>query len=120
MAKVTIAFGVLMIILGIAGFLPHRAGTALIPAYLGAALVILGIIAQAPHRRQHAMHVAVIIGLLGFLGSTGKFLSSAVKGNWPSAVGVISQVGTSLICLIFVILCVRSFIAARRSRQAGL
>lgn len=71
MAKITIGFGVALIVLGIIGFLPHRAPTALIPTYIGAALAICGAIALKPEMRKHAMHAAVILGLIGFLGAGG-------------------------------------------------
>jgi hypothetical protein len=65
------------------------------------------------------MHIAVTLGLLGFLATvTGLIqwfqLMSGKYFAFPSAVQ--SKAAMCLLCLIFVILCVRSFIAARRAR----
>ena len=60
-----------------------------------------------------AMHIAVLLGLLGFLGSTGTLF----KENQAQA-ALISKGITSALCLVFVILCVRSFIQARKAREA--
>lgn len=68
------------------------------------------------------MHVAVSCALLGFLGT----VSSVVKINgWlngslperPQA--VIAQGATAVLCLVFVVVAVRSFIAARKARTAA-
>jgi hypothetical protein len=42
--------------------------TALIPAFFGLPLVILGVLALQEGWRKHAMHAAVVVGLIGFLG----------------------------------------------------
>ena len=121
MAKLTIFFGILLIALGAWGFFATGAvhPTALIPAYFGLVLACSGIFAhtQDAKRRMLWMHVAVTAGLLGFLGSGAMAVIEKVKAHGtplahPAAVG--SQAAMALICLVFVVLCVRSFIAARR------
>ena len=124
MAKLTVVFGVLLILLGAGAFvvLGHHPHT-LIPTGFGLLLVIFGSLAntEVPKRRMLFMHIAVTVGLLGFLGtipgiigviqmSAGHFVAR------PDAAKVQALMGT--ICLIFVLLCVRSFIAARRARVA--
>jgi hypothetical protein len=59
------------------------------------------------------MHAAVIVALLGFLLPLGRLLSKLSDLTLSAA--VISQAAMSLVCLIFVVLAVRSFIAARAS-----
>ncbi len=70
-------------------------------------------------RRMLFMHIAVTIGLLGFL-FTAPALVDAVqlfKGKlFPYPVAVEEKAAMSLLMLIYVLLCVRSFIAARRAR----
>ncbi len=72
MAKVTLLFALLMMALGLVGYLGsgHQHPTALIPFWWGLALGIFGILAISPKesRRKLFMHVNVTIGLLGFIG----------------------------------------------------
>ena len=124
MAKLTIAFGILLILLGAGAFiiLGHHPHT-LIPAVFGLLLAIFGALANTPDskRRMLFMHIAVTVGLLGFLGTIPGIIgifriwSGHVVAR-PDAARVQALMGT--ICLIFVLLCVRSFINARRSRLA--
>jgi hypothetical protein len=59
------------------------------------------------------MHIAVTVGLIGLIGGVVRFFQS-VRG--PMAAETEATGAMALLCLIFVALCVRSFIAARRSR----
>lgn len=93
-----------------------NAPTALIPAAFGLLLVILGFVAKSKENlRMHLMHAAVFVGLLGFLIPAGRLLLHL--GDIKVSLAVLSQIAMSVICLVFVILCVRSFIDARRSKQ---
>lgn len=121
MANTTVGFGVALLILGIAGYFGSGMAslTALIPAAFGLVLVILGVIARDPQKRKLAMHFAAMIGVLGFLGSARGLaqLGAMVAGESvarPNA--VIAQGVMAILMLIFVVLCVRSFINARRGR----
>ena len=121
MASTTIVIGVLLVLLGVIpyGMSDPRAPTALIPAYVGALLVILGLVARNEAARKHAMHAAVVVGLLGFLAAAGRLVSSLARGHTPAPLAVVSLVGMALLTGVFVVLCVRSFIAARKQRPAG-
>ena len=70
---------------------------------------------------MHAMHVAVLLALVGFGGSVGG-LVGAVKhlaGTEPERVlATWGRAGMAVLCVIFVVAAVRSFIAARRARAA--
>ncbi len=125
MAKITVVFGVLLLILGAGAFvsLGHHPHT-LIPAAFGLLLVLFGSLAQTPDakRRMLFMHIAVTVGLLGFLGTIPGIIGivQMVAGHEvarPDAAKVQAIMGT--LCLIFVALCVRSFIAVRRGRTAA-
>ena len=119
MAPVTVLIGALLILVGVVPYLMHPVSkTALIPAYVGGALVLLGAIAFNASARKHAMHVAVIIGLLGFLAAVGRLVGSLALGHTPTALGATSLGLMALLTGIFVVLCVRSFITARRRRAA--
>ena len=72
-----------------------------------------------PRRRMLFMHIAVTVGLLGFL-ATAPALFQVVelfKGKlFPYPAAVEEKAAMSALLLIYVVLCVRSFIAARRAR----
>ena len=128
MARITIAFAALLIILGLVAYFGmqepgNRSVTALIPAFVGLPLLALGLVAQAkPTTRKHTMHAAAALGTLGFLGTVPgvvkaiKWMGGTAPGR-PAAVQV--QVIMCLMCAVYVALCVRSFIAARKAREAG-
>ena len=123
MAKVTLVFAVLLIALGLAGFIGTGSEhyTALIPAALGLLLGIFGALSFSPDagKRKLFMHINVTLGLLGFLGTIMgliqwfQMLGGAVVKNPPATE---SKAAMALLCLIYVALCVRSFIAARKAR----
>jgi len=119
MPTTAVIFGVLLILIGIVGYCyglmtGHASPTALIPAAFGLLLAILGSIAKSNEGiRKHLMHAAVLIALLGFLMTAGRLLMKLSELTFGAA--LLSQVSMAILCLIFVILAVRSFIAARRS-----
>ena len=122
MSTTSIICGVLLIIIGIVGYVNgvmtgHASYTALIPAVIGAVLAILGAVAGAKEDlRKHLMHAAAVVALLGFIATAGRLLSK--MSELTASPAVISQVLTALVCLIFIILAGRSFGAARRNRTA--
>src|SRR5579872_4196607 len=71
LATTTIGFGIVLIVLGMVGYFGSGmvSPTALIPAAFGLLLVIFGALARDDKRRKMAMHIAVTVGLLGFLGT---------------------------------------------------
>lgn len=126
MAKVTILFGLLLIVLGVVGYVGTgwRAPTALIPMYFGIVFTILGFLARrgSQKKRMTVMHIAVTLGLLGFLGtvlSIWKFIRMEMGHAVVRPIAVEDQAVFSFMMLIYVLLCVRSFIKARRTRVEG-
>jgi hypothetical protein len=121
MANVAVGFGAVLIVLGIAGYFGSGmvSMTALIPAAFGLVLLVLGVIARDPEKRKHAMHIAAMVGVLGFLGSArglGKLIPLLSGQPVARSGAVIAQSEMAILMLIFTWLCVRSFINARRSR----
>lgn len=122
MARVTIGFGAALVVLGIIGFVGSGASsvTALIPTFFGAVFVALGVVGSAEERRALAMHVAAFLAIVGIMGSiTGLVdLPDLLAGNdldRPWAVAVQSIMAVVLV--VYLVLAVRSFIAARRARS---
>ncbi|MCS6951290.1 MAG: hypothetical protein RMK57_10795 [Bryobacterales bacterium] len=122
LAGKTVAIGVALIVLGVAGYVASSAAspTALIPAAFGAALAVLGWLAYDERRRKTVMHLAVAVGLVGFLGSVRGLLRLA---DWLSGspverpLAAVSQSLMAALTGVFVGLCVKSFIDARRPRR---
>jgi hypothetical protein len=116
-------FGRLLILVGLAGYAygamnGNASWTALIPGIVGLLLMVLGYAAAvaAEGTRKHLMHAAVVVALLGFIAAAGRLIPRL--GEFTVSAATLSQIAMGLICLIFVILAVRSFIAARASRNA--
>ncbi len=117
MAPVSIAFGIGLILVGL-GFFFGTAGdqyhpTALIPAYFGLALLLLGLLALKEGLRKHAMHLAAMVALVGFIIPVVRL---ALHGTTMATPALAEHVILAAACLVFVGLCVRSFIEARRRR----
>jgi len=121
MPTTTIVTGALLIVVGLVGFFGtgHIHYTALIPAWFGIALAICGFLSKAPERRKLWMHIAVTLGLLGFLGTVMglvKVIRMAAGQTIERPEAAEAQAAMAFISGIFVALCVNSFIKARRSR----
>lgn len=124
MAKIAIVFGVVLIALGLGGYFltGMQSWTAMIPAFFGAALAVLGAVALDPAKRKHAMHAAAALGVLGFAGSVPGVIKAFkwLGGTEPARpAAVISQSIMAGLMLVFVVMCVQSFVAARRARIGG-
>jgi multisubunit Na+/H+ antiporter MnhF subunit len=119
MAKVTLIFAVLLIVLGLIGFVGtgSKHYTALIPAWIGVALGVFGWLAMSPgeSRRKLFMHVNVTIGLLGFLGTFVEIIRSAASSKPLDPAAAASKLTLAWLLFFYLALCVRSFIVARSS-----
>ena len=119
MTIVGIYCGVVLILIGLAGYvyglnIGHASPTALIPAAFGILIGISSLIGRAKESlRKHMMHVAVLFGLLGFILPAGRLLAN--YSTFTLGAAAISQIAMVVVCLIFVILAVNSFIGARRN-----
>jgi FtsH-binding integral membrane protein len=127
MAVPTLITAVLLIVIGIVGYSgaePSPEGkvspTALIPAAVGLILGVCGLLALKDSWRKHAMHFAAIVGLIGMLGGFMPLMRQYSKTGTidPLKPAAVSGELMALICGVFVILCVKSFIDARKARQA--
>ena len=127
MAWPTMICGALLVLIGIVGYgtaEPNAEGkispTALIPAFFGVALVLCGALAFNDKLRKHVMHFAAMIGLLGALGGFMPIIRQiSKKGTFdPTAKSAISGELMILACVVFVGMCVNSFIQARKARKA--
>ena len=109
----------LLSLIGIAGYAygmmnGNASLTALIPSAFGTVLEGLGFVAKSNEGlRKHLMHAAVLVALIGFLATAGRLASKFSELTMTPA--IVAQIAMAAVCLIFVVLAVGSFIAARRS-----
>jgi hypothetical protein len=135
---ITIAFGAALTIQGLVGYLLAEAQaqfgltgtkglTALIPSLFGVVLMVCGVLARREHLRKHVMHAAVLVGLIGFLTpaimAAPKLPALFRDGHVTrpdgsdATLAVEMQLIMAVICLVFVGLCVNSFVQARLLRK---
>lgn len=124
MPKVSIAFGAALIALGLWGYFGTATTslTALIPVPFGLVLAVCGALALHEKNLKMAMHIAATAGLLGFAGTVPGLLKLVKLLNGepvarPQAVAAQSIMAGLM--LVFLVLCVKSFIDARRARAAA-
>lgn len=126
MAKTTMLFGALLCGISILVLLLQgevASFSIFIPMFVGVPLLILGALSEfMPAQRKHFMHVAVTLALLGALAAIGRGVPQLVnlaKGEDVKTLPLASVWTMIFLCSTFVALCVRSFIAARRAREAA-
>jgi drug/metabolite transporter (DMT)-like permease len=128
MAWPTLICGALLVLVGIVGYgtAEPKPGqdsvspTALIPAFFGVALVVCGALAFNDKLRKHVMHLAAVIGLVGAIGGFMPLIRQINNtGEFdPTKKSAIAGELMILVCLVFVGMCVNSFIQARKARKA--
>ena len=126
MARLTRVFGVILVVLGAVYFFATGSShpTALIPAVFGFLLFVCGVLANTEdtRRRMLWMHIAVTVGLLGFLFPGIRGGMALVRNAFLTPVqrtAAQEEVIMALICAVFTALCVRSFVVARVGRTAS-
>jgi hypothetical protein len=125
MPAYAIVFGALLTALGavayfnpdlLAGGKPNQVSAAS-PAFVGLPIVLAGLLSlAAPGVRKHAMHLAAVLALLGVLGG---FVPVVLRKFDVGTTAVQVGLGMTVLSGVFLVLCVRSFVAARRARQAA-
>lgn len=106
-----------------------KSWTAFIPGIIGLILILLAVAAdKAPNAKKHIMHVAVLIALLGFLSIAKMVFGAFAEMSWWRSEPYLIYEASSLkpttmllsagLLLIYVILCVVSFITARKEMAA--
>jgi hypothetical protein len=122
MPFITILTGIILGAVGPFYYFPDRRSiTALIPSFFGIAFVLLGLVAFKEGMRKHAMHVASMLGLIGFIFPTARafpgWMTYLQGGAVERPEALAEQAIMAGICLVFTALCVNSFIQARRARK---
>ncbi len=124
MSRIVILFSLLLVELGLIAYFAfadaeNRSVTALIPAFAGVPLLICGLVGLREGARRHAMHAAMVFALLGFIAPLGRLIPTSIKNGFEFDTKSGTMIAMSVLCLVLLILGIRSFIAARRGTAAG-
>lgn len=116
MPRITIGLGFILIALGVISYIAtaFASWTALIPAILGAVILVSGLIALK--NQKIGVHIGLVVALLGVLGTAMNVvqLGSLFAGTAERPAAVVVSTITFVLLLIYIVLGIRSFIAARR------
>ena len=111
----TTLYGLFMVIWGISISLISGSSsiTSMIPAFIGVPLVFIGFISMIkPIFRKALMHVAVVIGIIAFLGGLDFF-----RGMFNNYYAGLSKLMLLITGFVYVYFCVQSFIFVRRQKK---
>jgi uncharacterized membrane protein len=113
MAKVTQFVGAILVAVGVVAYVAtgFASVTALLPSLLGLVIGVLGIVAARIDAGQHAIHAALVVAILGLLGSL-----QPLGGLADADPAAITSLVTVLVLAVYLALGVRSFVRARRAR----
>lgn len=124
MVLLTRVVGGVLVVVGLGGYVATSAAsvTALLPAALGLPILGLGLWAGNEERRRTAIHAALVVALLGLLGTLMNVveLPAVLTGGdveRPTAV-IVSSI-TAMVCAVYLAVGVRSFAASRRRRDGA-
>lgn len=121
MSKLSTWIGIALIVVGVVFYAisESKSMTALIPTWMGLILLVCGVVGQVKEgARKHVMHVGMLVGLLGFLGSAGRIPKALSSDDGLGLAGT-SQLITAILCVVYLVFGIRSFRAARKAREAA-
>ena len=111
----TTFYGLFMVIWGISISLISGSSsmTSMIPAFIGVPLAFIGFISMIkPTFRKALMHIAVVIGIIAFLGGLDFF-----RGMFNNYYAGLSKLMLLITGFVYVYFCVQSFIFVRRQKK---
>ena len=111
----TTLYGLFMVIWGIAISLISGSTsiTSMIPAFMGVPLAFIGFISMIkPTLRKALMHIAVVIGIIAFLGGLDFF-----RGMFTNYYAGLSKLMLMVTGFVYVYFCVQSFIFVRQQKK---
>ena len=111
----TTLYGLFMVIWGISISLISGSSsiTSMIPAFIGVPLAFIGFISIIkPTFRKALMHIAVVIGIIAFLGGLDFF-----RGMFNNYYAGLSKLMLLITGFVYVYFCVQSFIFVRRQKK---
>ena len=111
----TTLYGLFMVIWGISISLISGSSsiTSMIPAFIGVPLAFIGFLSMIkPTFRKALMHIAVVLGIIAFLGGLDFF-----RGMSTNYYAGLSKLMLLITGFVYVYFCVQSFIFVRRQKK---
>ncbi len=123
MSRFTTIFGVLFVLLGVIAYFAtgQESITALIPAFFGVVFVVLGLVMRDESKIKHAGHAAAVLALLALIGSARGIpgaIAVAQGGEVERPEAAVSQAIMALLSVVFLVGAIKSFVDARKAREA--
>ena len=123
MEQISILYGGFLMAWAIVVTLISQSGsaTSMIPAVFGVPISVIGFLAiRAPAKKKLLMHIVVLLGLIVFLGGLD-FLRGlgAEDGPFANPWAGLSKLMMGITGAGFCFLCIKSFIHARKMREAA-
>lgn len=117
MTGTTRLVGLLLAVLGLVSYVAtgRTSVTALIPAFFGVALLGLAWIARNEAARRHAMHVGMVVALVGILGTASRL----VRATDVTRPATMAQILMALLLVWYLAKGIQSFRAARLARAGS-
>ena len=124
MIRITTLAATVLVLLGVGLYFGTgmQSVTALIPAFAGVLLGLCAWIGRREGARRHAMHAAAVLALVGVIGSASgipalfRLLGGEAIARPEAAWG---RSGMAVVCLVYLVFSIRSFVQARRARLAS-
>ena len=125
MAIYTVITGLLLVLLGVIGYLSYGVITVLIPSFLGVLVFIFGILALKASRQRRFIHLAIVVVIIGLaasvssLGSISTLLSCETISSCDKVfrpLAVLFRSMMALILLPYFLVAISFFIRARLSK----
>ena len=117
----TIALGLALNLVGILAYLlsqPDASVTALIPSFVGGVFLLLGIFSMKASLRALMIHIALTLALLLAIGTGYQAVTELLKDDAEGSVRKMFAFQTTcMLCVIYVVVGVRSFLHARKMRR---
>lgn len=115
MPATTRLVGIALVVIGLVSYwgTGRTSITAMIPAFIGVVLLVLAAVARNEAARKHAMHVTMVVALLG-IGGTGSRLLGATDFTRPAT---LAQLVTVLLLAWLLGRGIKSFREARLARR---
>jgi hypothetical protein len=123
MTRLTVVIGSVLVVLGVVGYAATAAAsvTALIPSLVGVLLLLCAAAAGRPGWHRHGIHAALVVALLGALGTLMNVvrIGEVFAGTAERPAAVIESTVMFVLLVGYLVMGVRSFVAARRTGAAG-
>lgn len=123
MSRLTVVIGSVLVVLGVVTYAATGAAslTALIPSLVGVLMLLCAAAARRPAWQRHGIHAALVVALLGALGTLMNVvqIGEVFAGTAERPAAVIESTVMFVLLVGYIVMGVRSFVAARRAGTAN-